>query len=203
MILELSANVLVPIGAGSLKFVGENFFKFVHNVSHRNDGETARAAGAVQNFFVRFRINHPDDHFHDVARRKKFSAIPAQIGTDNFFVSFALDVDVGIEQAVLLQFADDAGKTARRKVERIGVRENLRVTHLDAGKNFFDAIFDDKLTVGIFTFARRGVKFQFVRNVLFVFDLAKNNLEELEKRLVLVKTVVAVNVIVTRSEHEQ
>ena len=102
-----------------------------------------------------------------------------------------------------MQFADDTGKTSRRQVKRVGVVENLRVTRFDAVKNFFNAVFDDKLTVGIFAFKRRGIKLRLVRNIFLVFNLAENNLEELEKRLVLVKPVVAVNVIVTRSEHEQ
>ena len=121
-------------------------------MSHRDNGKTARAAGAVQNFFVELRINHFDDHFHDVAGREKFASVAAQIRSDNFFISFALNVDVRVEQAVLLQFADDAGKTSRCEFKRIGVAENLRIMGLDAFKNFFDAIFNRELTVGTLAF---------------------------------------------------
>ena len=96
-------------------------------MSHRHDKKTARAAGAVQNTLVDSRVNHFNDHFHNIARRKKLTAITAEISPYDFLVGFALDVNFGIEQAVSLQLADDICEAPRAEFNFVIGIENFPI----------------------------------------------------------------------------
>ena len=102
-----------------------------------------------------------------------------------------------------MQLAHNTRKTSGRKFQRICIAKNLRITKLNATKNFLNTILYRKLTIRIFTLKRSRVKIQFARKVFLILNLAKNNFEELKECLVLVKSVISVNIIVASPKHKK
>ena len=88
-------------------------------MSHGIHKETTRTTRTIQNFFVNTGVNHLNDHFHNISGREELASIATQVGSNNFFVRFTLDVDIGVEQAVLLQLTNDISQTARRQLNLI------------------------------------------------------------------------------------
>ena len=63
---------------------------------HGHNEESARAAGTIQNSFIDLRINHFNDHLHNIPRREKLTAIATEICAHDFLIGFAFDIDLGI-----------------------------------------------------------------------------------------------------------
>ena len=106
---------------------------------HRRNQKPTCAARAIQNALADFWIDHVYSHFHDIAWREKFSSIAPKVSTDNLFIGFAFDVDIGVKQTVTLQLADDVGEASRLELDLIVGIKNLALTFLNAFKNLGDA----------------------------------------------------------------
>lgn len=171
-------------------------------MSHRHDKKTARAAGAVQNTLVDSRVNHFNDHFHNIARRKKLTAITAEISPYDFLVGFALDVNFGIEQAVSLQLADDICEAPRAEFNFVIGIENFSMTFLNSLKDFSDSLLNGQLSVGVRTLLRCRIKLKRIRNITLILNFAENHLEQFKERRLLLHAIIHINVIMASLENE-
>ena len=204
LLLEFRLRDGIPFFARPVG-IGEIAEKAGGGVRHGRHDETARPAGTVENLLARLRIEHGDDHVHDVAGREVGAATPARGGADNLLVGFAFHVDVGSQKAVALKFGDDVRERPRLERNFVGRAEDAAIFRkpLDAGENCLDALFHGELAVGIPAFGARRVEFKRFRDVALVLDLAENHLEELEERFLLLQPVRDMDVIVAGSEDEK
>ena len=126
-------------------------------------------------------MNHFNGHLHDVAWREKLTAITAQIGAHDLFVGFSLDVNLGVEQAVPLEFTDDIGEAARTELYLVVHIKYLPVPFLHALKYFTNALLYGQLAVRIGALLRGRVKLQGVRDVPLILYFAEYDFEQLKK----------------------
>ena len=169
---------------------------------HGHNEESARAAGTIQNSFIDLRINHFNDHLHNIPRREKLTAIATEICAHDFLVGFAFDVNFGIEQAVSLQLADDICEAPRAEFNFVIGIENFSMTFLNSLKDFSDSLLNGQLSVGVRTLLRCRIKLKRIRNITLILNFAENNLEQFKERRLLLHAIIHINVIMASLENE-
>ena len=169
---------------------------------HSHDKKTACSARAIQNTLIDLGIYHLNYHFHNIAWRKKLTAIPTEISTYDFLIGFAFDVNLSVEQAISLQFADNICKTSWTELNLIVGIKNLSVTSLNSLKDLTYSLLDGQLTVRIGSLIRSRIKLKRIRNIAFILNFAENHLEQFKERRLLLKAVIHINVIMASLENE-
>lgn len=124
-------------------------------------------------FFTRLNVQHVNSHALYVTRRKEFAPVTPEIGAYQLLVCLALDVDMGIQKTVALQFAHHISQGTRLEFEGVVGVEYRRITFLDVVENLAEPAFDGQSAVIAGFFLGGGIEIQRLRYIALIVDFAK------------------------------